>query len=218
MLRRQFLAAAAAVGLAFSVSASAAPVEGKDYVVLEKPIVNAENTFIKVYSYDCPFCYRYDKGVVPILKEKLGKELTFKDYHLHTKGKYGNQGDDVLAVLWVEDEAAGRDPTDEGSLHKKAKFALYQAYHDKKERWDAGEDAFIKTALDAAGMSRADFDKKKADPKVQALVKSWKDCSYDVAKIQGVPAFVVNGKYLLRTASITSIDSMVENIRELAKK
>ena len=118
MLRRQFLAAAAAVGLAFTVSASAAPVEGKDYVVLEKPIVNAENTFIKVYSYDCPFCYRYDKGVVPILKEKLGKELTFKDYHLHTKGKYGNQGADVLAVLWVEDEAAGRDPTDEGSLAK----------------------------------------------------------------------------------------------------
>ena len=156
--------------------------------------------------------------MVPILKEKLGKELTFKDYHLHTKGKYGNQGDDVLAVLWVEDEAAGRDPTDEGSLHKKAKFALYQAYHDKKERWDAGEDAFIKTALDAAGMSRADFDKKKTDPKVQALVKSWKDCTYDVAKIQGVPAFVVNGKYLLKTASITSIDSMVENIRELAKK
>ena len=189
MLRRQFLAAAAAVGMAFSVSAFAAPVEGQDYVVLEKPIVNADKTLIKV-----------------------------KDYHLHTKGKYGNQGDDVLAVLWVEDEAAGRDPTDEGSLHKKAKFALYQAYHDKKERWDAGEDAFLKTALDAAGMSRADFDQKKNDPKVQALVKSWKDCTYDVAKVQGVPAFVVNGKYLLKTASITSIDSMVDNIRELSKK
>ena len=31
-------------------------------------------------------------------------------------------------------------------------------------------------------------------------------------------AFVVNGKYLLKTASITSIDSMVDNIRELSKK
>ena len=69
MLRRQFLAAAAAVGMAFSVSAFAAPVEGQDYVVLEKPIVNADKTLIKVYSYDCPFCYRYDKGVVPILRK-----------------------------------------------------------------------------------------------------------------------------------------------------
>lgn len=199
-------------------AASAAAVEGTDYVVLEKPIANAQNTFIKVYSYDCPFCFRYDKGVVPVLKEKLGKELTFKDYHLHTKGKYGNEGDEVLATLWVEDEANGRDPMAEGSMHKKAKFALYTAYHVKKERWDAGADAFIATALDAAGMSRADFDAKKANPKVQEMVKAWKDCTYDIAKIQGVPAFVVNGKYLLKTAAIKSIDSMVENIRELAKK
>ena len=42
--------------------------------------------------------------------------------------------------------------------------------------------------------------------------------TYDVAKIQGVPAFVVNGKYLLKTASIRSIDGLVENIRELSKK
>ena len=218
MFRRTLIQAAAALACAAAIPSAFAFAEGTDYVALSAPLPGGEGKLVKVWSYDCPFCYRYDKGVVPILKEKLGKELTFKDYHLHTKGKYGNQGDDVLAVLWVEDEAAGRDPTDEGSLHKKAKFALYQAYHDKKERWDAGEDAFLKTALDAAGMSRADFDQKKNDPKVQALVKSWKDCTYDVAKVQGVPAFVVNGKYLLKTASITSIDSMVDNIRELSKK
>lgn len=39
MLRRQFLAAAAAVGMAFSVSAFAAPVEGQDYVVLENRLL-----------------------------------------------------------------------------------------------------------------------------------------------------------------------------------
>lgn len=213
---KKFLVTAAA--LTCSAMAFAAPVEGTDYIVLDKPIPNAQGTFIKVYSYDCPFCYRYDKGVVPVIKQKLDKELKFLDYHLHTKGKYGNEGDEVLATLWVEDEAAGRDPVADGSMHKKAKFALYKAYHDQKERWDAGADAFLKTALDAAGMSRADFDAKKQDPKVQALVKAWKDSTYDVAKIQGVPAFVVNGKYLLKTAAIRSIDSMVDNVRELSKK
>ena len=49
-------------------------------------------------------------------------------------------------------------------------------------------------------------------------MKAWADSTYDVAKIQGVPAFVVNGKYLLKTASIRSIDGLVENIRELSKK
>ncbi len=41
---------------------------------------------------------------------------------------------------------------------------------------------------------------------------------YDVAKIQGVPAYVVNGKYLIYTKSIKSIDAMADLIRELASK
>ena len=211
-------AVAAAAALLCAGSVIAAPVEGTDYVTLEKPIPNATGTFIKVYSYDCPFCYKYDKAVVPAVKAKLGNELKFLDYHLHTKGKYGKEGSEVLAVMWVADEAAGRDPYADDAMPKKAKFALYKAYHDKKQRWDDGADAFRATALEAVGMSKADFDAKKNDPKVQALVKAWADSTYDVAKIQGVPAFVVNGKYLLKTASIRSIDGLVENIRELSKK
>ena len=48
-----------------------------------------------------------------------------------------------------------------------------------------------------------------------ALVKAWADSTYDVAKIQGVPAFVVNGKYLIMTKSIRSLDGMVELVKEL---
>ena len=185
-------AVAAAAALLCAGSVIAAPVEGTDYVVLEKPIPNASGTFIKVYSYDCPFCYKYDKSVVPAVKAKLDKEMKFLDYHLHTKGKYGKEGSEVLAVMWVADEAAGRDPYAADAMHKKAKFALYKAYHDKKQRWDDGADAFRATALEAVGMSKADFDAKKNDPKVQALVKAWADSTYDVAKIQGVPVLNVN--------------------------
>ena len=102
-------AVAAAAALLCAGSVIAAPVEGTDYVVLEKPIPNASGTFIKVYSYDCPFCYKYDKSVVPAVKAKLDKEMKFLDYHLHTTGKYGKEGSEVLAVMWVADEAAGRD-------------------------------------------------------------------------------------------------------------
>lgn len=84
--------------------------------------------------------------------------------------------------------------------NSKAKFARYAAYHDKKERWSDGKDpaAFIKTGLDAAGMSRADFEAALKDPAVQETLEKWK-AAYDVAKIQGVPAYVVNGKYLIYT-------------------
>ena len=61
--------------------------EGTDYVVLAKPIPNAGNTLIKVFSYDCPFCYKYDKSVTPNVVPKLPQGMSFRPFHLKTKGK-----------------------------------------------------------------------------------------------------------------------------------
>lgn len=206
--------------VAFFAGTSFAFTEGTDYVKLAKPIPNAQGTLIKVFSYDCPFCYKYDKKITPNLVPKLPGDLKFRPFHLKTKGKYGVQGSELFAVLLLKDQKAGlsdRDLYTEKSLLKKAKMAYYTAYHDKKERWDAGPDAYLKTGLDAVGMTKAEFDKAKTDPKVKALLKEW-DQSYDVAKVQGVPGFVVNGKYLIMTKSITSIDGMLKLINELKTK
>lgn len=193
--------------------------EGADYQVLEKPIPHADKTLIKVFSYDCPFCYKYDKAVTAQVMEKVADIVAFTPFHLETKGTYGKQASEVFAVLIGKDNAAGLSLFDANSQFKKAKFAYYGAYHDKKERWSDGKDpdAFIKTGLDAAGMSRADFDAALNDPQVQETLERWK-AAYDVAKIQGVPAYVVNGHYLIYTKNIRSIDSMAELIRELASK
>ena len=78
-------AVAAAAALLCAGSVIAAPVEGTDHVVLEKPIPNASGTFVGLLRL--PFCYKYDKSVVPAVKAKLDKEMKFLDYHLHTKGK-----------------------------------------------------------------------------------------------------------------------------------
>ncbi|BEH09439.1 MULTISPECIES: thiol:disulfide interchange protein DsbA/DsbL [Geobacter] len=213
-IAKSFALVALLAGTSFAFS------EGTDYVKLAKPIPNAQGTLIKVFSYDCPFCYKYDKAVTPKLVPKLPADLKFRPFHLKTKGKYGVQGSELFAVLLLKDQKAGlsdRDLYGDKSLLKKAKMAYYTAYHDKKERWDAGPDAYLKTGLDAVGMSRAEFDKAKNDPKVKALLKEW-DASYDVAKIQGVPGFVVNGKYLIMTKSITSVDGMLQLINELKNK
>jgi thiol:disulfide interchange protein DsbA len=213
----KFLAAAAALGTLVTVGAARAATEGTDYVVLDKPIPNAQGTLIKVFSYDCPFCYKYDKTVTPQVIGKLPKSIAFRPFHLKTKGKYGLQASELFATLMLRDLAAGTGINADGSQFKKAKMAYYAAYHDKKERWDAGGEAFLKTGLDAAGLSTADLAAAKVRPEAQKLLAEW-EASYEVAKIQGVPAFVVNGKYLILTKSIQSIDSMVETIVELSKK
>lgn len=220
MLRRTLLTAAATAALVCSVSTSAFAFEaGTDYVVLDKPMPNAEKTLIKIWSYDCPFCFKYDVGVDPKVLPKVEKEvgLKFVPMHVETKGKYGRVASEYLAMCQLRDEAAGLKSTDKDSLYKKAKGAWYQAYHKKGQRWNDGEAAFLKTAADATGISDVDFQAARKDPKVVALADSWK-VSYDVAKMQGIPAYVVNGKYLIMTKSIRNFDGMVKLIGELAAK
>ena len=76
---------------------------------------------------------------------------------------------------------------------------------------------FIQTALSAAGVSDADYDKALASERAQEILKAWDD-SYDVAKIQGVPAYVVGGKYLINVKAIGSVDAMAAAVKELLAK
>lgn len=219
MFRRTLLKTAAATALIISVPNAFAFAEGSDFVVLDKPLPDAQGTIVKIWSYDCPFCYKYDIGVDPKVLPRIEKEagLKFMPYHLETKGKYGRAATEFLALCQIRDQAAGKSPEDKDSLYKKAKDAWYFAYHKKGERWAAGEAAFLKTAEDATGITDQDFQTARREVKVQSLADSWK-VSYNVAKIQGVPAYVVNGKYLIMTKSIRNFDGMVSLVKELATK
>ena len=55
----------------FGAISAAAFTEGEDYVKLEKPLSVEQNTLVKVFSYACPFCYKYDKTVTPKVVEKV---------------------------------------------------------------------------------------------------------------------------------------------------
>ena len=82
-------------------------------------------------------------------------------------------------------------------LYKKAKDAWYQAYHKKGERWLPAK-KLPEDRLRRTGIAPDAFAAARKTEDVQKLADYWKPC-YDVAKIQGVPAYVVNGKYLIMT-------------------
>ena len=104
-------------------------------------MVNAEGKLTKIFSYDCPFCFKYDVGVDPKVLPRIEKELglAFNPVHLETKGKYGRVASEFLAMCMLKDKAAGVSIESKDSLFKKAKDAIYQAYHKKGERWTSGE-------------------------------------------------------------------------------
>ena len=217
MQRRDLFKATVAAAIAPASMSAFAAAAGTDYVVLDKPLPNAQGTLIKVFSYDCPFCFKYDTGVDPKVMPRIEKEvgLKFTPMHLETKGKYGRAASEFFAVCMLRDQKAGLSVEDKNSLFKKAKDAVYYAYHRKSERWTAGEEAFVKTMTDATGISAEEFAKERKSAAVAKLADSWK-LTYPVGKIQGIPAYVVNGKYLLMTKNIRSLDGMVATVKELA--
>lgn len=222
MLRRTLLASAVVLAGACAAPAAFAFTEGKDadYIKLDTPLPGGEGKIVKIWSYDCPFCFKFDAGVdpkaVPAAEKATG--LKFDMFHIETKGKYGRAGSELFAWCMLRDKAAGiTDWENPNSLFKKAKDAVYKAYHRQGQRWPEGEAAFLKTGLDAIGAKPEEFAAARKTAEVQALADSWKP-SYDVAKIQGIPAYVVNGKYLVMTKSIRSLQGFVDLLTELSKK
>ena len=102
-------------------------------------------------------------------------------------------------------------PTD----YQRSKDALYFAYLKQKERWAGGEDAFLKTLTDATGLTRGFFLRRKLDSDVLSLVKAWRP-SKDIAAIQGIPAYVVNGRFLVRNTAARSKTDFGNIIRDLS--
>ena len=192
--------------------------EGKEYQILQKPLDVPKNSVVKVFSYECPHCYKFDKTVTPKLFSELDG-VKFIPYHLKTKGKLGETASKIFAAMIVLDEASDVSLLSDKSKFKKAKFAIYKATHDKGDDFNGGKDKarFIQTALSAAGVSDADYDKALASERAQEILKAWDD-SYDVAKIQGVPAYVVGGKYLINVKAIGSVDAMAAAVKELLAK
>ena len=60
--------------------------EGVEYQTLAKPLNVPKNSVVKVFSYDCPHCYKFDRTITRKLMSQLDG-VKFIPYHLSTKGK-----------------------------------------------------------------------------------------------------------------------------------
>ena len=192
--------------------------EGVEYQTLAKPLNVPKNSVVKVFSYDCPHCYKFDRTITRKLMAKLDG-VKFIPYHLSTKGKLGETTSKIFAALISIDEANGTDLLSDESKFKQAKFAIYKARHDEKDDFNDGKDKqrFIDLALNEAHVSKDEYERALSSERAKELLNEW-FTSYDVASISGVPAFVVSGKYLINLNAASSIDEMAKTIKELLNK
>ncbi|ABV34847.1 thiol:disulfide interchange protein, DsbA family [Shewanella sediminis HAW-EB3] len=199
------LLSTAAILLSFGASA-ASFTQGEHYVDLGEAAFNAPNQVTKVYSVNCPFCYKYEKAVIPGFVKNLPDGVSFDSYHITTKPPFGKEKATVIAVAKVLGD----------KQYKTAKMAYYKHIHDDKKKFSSAEDA-ISFGLKAAKIDSVTFSAHKDTSEVKALLTQW-DQGVAVAKVRGIPAIVVNGKYLINTKTITSMTMLDELTAELLEK
>lgn len=199
------LLSAAAMLLTFGVSAGDYTA-GKHYIELGDSGFKAPNSVVKVYSTNCPFCYKYEKAVMPSFIKNLPEGVEYDSFHITTKPPLGKEKASVIAVAKTTSEAA----------YKKVKMAYYANFHDEHKKFADGEEA-ISFGLKAAGISRADYDSKINTKELKDILAKW-DQGLPVAKVKGIPAIVVNGQYLIVTGAVTSMKMLDDLTAELLAK
>ncbi|MDE5603453.1 MAG: thiol:disulfide interchange protein DsbA/DsbL, partial [Helicobacter sp.] len=60
---------------------------GTDYIVLEKPLKNAQNSVIELFNIGCPHCAYYN-NLLPTILETLPQDTKFLPYHLATTVRF----------------------------------------------------------------------------------------------------------------------------------
>lgn len=203
-MKKALVSIAATLFLSFGAHAAT---EGVEYQALPKSVqFDAPHQVVKIYSINCPFCYKYERAGIPS-KKSLPQGTSLDQYHLATKPPFGKEKTVALAIA---------ESFKSEAVFKSLKKKYYAQYHVKKQKFKDA-DSTINFALDILDMSRADFDQYAKKPEVTKLMDKWAK-GVKIAKIQGIPAITVNGKYLINTKKISSMKMLEELIAELSAK
>ena len=186
-----------------SLSAHAAKFnEGEHYKVLDleaskKPMVT------EFFSFYCPHCNSFEP-IIQQLKQQLPKDAKLQKNHVSFMG--GNMGlpmskayatmialkveDKMVPVMFNRIHTMNKPPRDEAELRQ---IFLDEGVDAKK--FDAAYNGFA------------------VDSMVRRFDKAFKDSG-----LSGVPAVVVNNRYLVEAQSISSLDEYFELVNFLLKK
>ncbi|HWK75586.1 MAG TPA: thiol:disulfide interchange protein DsbA/DsbL [Povalibacter sp.] len=178
-----WLAAAALSALAFSLPASAQPVEGRDYTRLETPQTPETTGKIEViefFSYGCPHCFDFNP-LVSNWAAKLPKNVVF----IRVPVAFGRAEWGALARTYYTLQATGD--------LERLDNALFDAIH-KERKPLFNEENLAQWAADN-GVDRAKFTAAYNSFSVTTKAKHAEQMSRSY-KVDGVPKLVIDGKYV----------------------
>ncbi|GIU20715.1 thiol:disulfide interchange protein DsbA/DsbL [Shewanella colwelliana] len=177
--------------------------EGVNYTVVSEGPGTAKPEIAEFFSFYCPHCYNFAKAQVPQIKANLPEGVVFKQNHVEFIGR--EMGTEMSRAFAVAHQLKVED---------KIEHALFSAIHDKKQRFVSRDD--IRQVFIANGVEGKDFDAAANSFMVSAQMAQMKRATEN-AKLSGVPAIVVNGKYRVEMGSLKSFDELTQLTDYLTK-
>lgn len=178
--------------------------EGVHYQVISDGPATKTPEITEFFSFYCGHCYNFAKNVAPKLKDNMPAGVKFNQEHVEFIG--GSMGEEMSRAYAIAQQLGVLD---------KIETALFAAIHEQGQRFTSRDD--IRKLFIANGVSGKDFDNASNSFMVNSIIAKMRRDTEN-AKIQGVPALVVNGKYLVKTDAIKSYDEMLDIAYYLTQK
>ncbi|ODR84979.1 thiol:disulfide interchange protein DsbA/DsbL [Shewanella xiamenensis] len=202
-MKKALLMAAALLLAPFAVSAEEYK-EGVHYTVINDGPATAKPEITEFFSFYCPHCYNFSKTVVPKILAEKPAGVEFNQAHVDFIGK--EMGVEMSRAFAVAHQL---------NVDEKIDAALFAAIHDKKQHFTSRDD--VRALFVANGVDGKAFDAAADSFMVKAQMAKMKRDTEN-AKLSGVPAIVVNGKYRVETGAIKSYDELLDIAYYLARK
>jgi thiol:disulfide interchange protein DsbA len=190
-----------------SASAAFAFTEGKDFKALSKPIpvaVAGKQEVIEFFWYGCPHCFSVEPAI-EAWAAKLPKDVNFRRVHVMWDGRNDMEGH---AKIFLALQTLGLD-----GKHQMAVMKAVQ-----QDRIELRNEAKLFEWVKTQGIDVAKFKAVYNGFSTNAQLKNLATMTRDY-QIDGVPTFIVNGKWVTSPAMVGAEDATVTKmIDELLAK
>ena len=190
--------------------------ENVDYIVLKKPISNMQNKVIEIFNIGCPHCAYYNTNFVPNLLEFLPENVEFLPYHVAAAIPIHEETSNILVVALTKDKEKGLELKDNDSLYKKILNHYFNAIHKERKNWSNRQE-FLKEGLEILGISEIEYKETLKTKNSKEALKQWQSM-LEYTEIQGVPSFVINGKYMILSSGIKGVEDFIYKVDYLLTK
>ncbi|MGL5285066.1 MAG: DsbA family protein [Aeromonas sp.] len=176
--------------------------EGVNYDVV-KPTGTAKPEVMEFFSYFCPHCYQFEP-ISAELQKSLPAGTAFKKNPVNFLGReMGPELQRAYAVATLLE------------VEPKITPVMFDQIHAKRQPPQSRDD--VKALFVDNGVKAEDFDGAVDSFAVSGLVAQY-DRNTENFQIRGVPAFLINGKYLVKIESISSQDQFNRLVNFLLTK